>query len=93
MQMGVRSSNTKWHSPAPTVHSAEMHTTSMNQSSHSGAIPGGIAGEDRNLPGQRSAQFLTNDYGEQRHMAYDTPLAQPVYSGHGKVQVGKTSDL
>jgi hypothetical protein len=93
MQMGVRNSNSKWHSPAPTVHSAELSTIQMNQSAHTQSIAGGIAGEDRNLPGQRSAQFLTNDYGEQRHMAYDTPLSQPAYSGHGKVQVGKTSDL
>ena len=93
MAFGSVKPNSKWHSPSPTVHSAEMHTTAMAQSASTMAIPGGTQGEDRNLPGQRTAQFLTQDYGEQRHMAYDSPLAQPAYSGHGKVQVGKTSDL
>ena len=93
MQAGPHSSNSKWHSPAPTVHSAEVSTTSVDQAVHSQSIQTGIPGEDRNLPGQRSAQFLNNDYSSQRHMAYDSELAQPAYSGHGKVQVGKTSDL
>lgn len=93
MQAGVRGTNSKWHSPAPTVHSAEFSTTQMEQQAHSQMIAGGIQGEDRNLPGQRTAEFLTNDYGQQRHMAYDSELAQPAYSGHGKVQVGRTSDL
>ena len=93
MMAGVRNSNSKWHSPAPTVHSAEVSTTQMDEQANSQSIHTGTQGDTRNLPGQRSAQFLTNDYGEQRHMAYDSQLAQPAYSGHGKVQVGKTSDL
>lgn len=93
MMAGPRQSNSKWHSPSPTVHSAQMTTTGVEQSAHTSMIAGGIEGEDRNLPGQRSAQFISNDYSQQRHMAYDSQLAQPAYSGHGKVQVGRTSDL
>lgn len=93
MAFGSVKPNSKWHSPAPTVHAATMHSTAMEQGSSPMAISGGTPGEDRNLPGQHTAQFLTQDYGMQRHEAYDSPLAQPAYSGHGKVQVGKTSDL
>ena len=93
MQAGVRGTNSKWHSPSPTVHSAEVTNTQVDQAAHSQNIQTGIQGEDRNLPGQRSAQFISNDYSQQRHMAYDSQLAQPAYSGHGKVQVGKTSDI
>jgi hypothetical protein len=93
MQAGPRQSNSKWHSPSPTIHSAEVSTSQMDQQAHTQSIQTGIEGEDRNLPGQRSAQFLANDYGQQRHQAYDSQLAQPAYSGHGKVQVGRTSDL
>jgi hypothetical protein len=93
MSAGPTQSNSKWHSPAPTIHAAPITNTQMNISGGSKTIQTGIEGEDRNLPGQRSAQFLTQDYGMQRHEAYDSQFAQPAYSGHGKVQVGKTSDL
>ena len=93
MQAGPRTSNSKWHSPSPTVHSAEVSTTQMDQQAHSQSIHTGTEGDTKNLPGQRSSQFLSNDYGQQRHMAYDSQLAQPAYSGHGKVQVGKQSDI
>jgi hypothetical protein len=52
-----------------------------------------IDGELSDLPGQRSAQMVTTDYGMGKHEAYDSPLAQPAYSGHGKVKVGTTSAL
>lgn len=93
MFAGPRTSNSKWHSPSPTVHSADMSTSQLDQQASSQSIKMHTEGVSKNLPGQHTAQFLTNDYGMQRHEAYDSPLAQPAYSGHGKVQVGKTSDL
>lgn len=92
MQAAPRNSNSKWHSPMPS-HSADTSQSQVNQSAKSQSIQTGIPGEDRNLPGQRSAEYLTNSYGEERHMAMDSELAQPAYSGHGKVRVGSTSAL
>jgi hypothetical protein len=64
-----------------------MNTHSLAQTSTGGSISTGIAGEVRDLPGQRSFQQLTSDYGAGKHEAYDSPLAQPAYSEHGKVRV------
>ena len=82
----------KMHSPAPSK-SADMTSTGVNESVHSQAIRSGIAGELHDTPGSHSAQFVANDYGEQRHAAYESEFAQPAYSGHGKVRVGTTSAL
>lgn len=90
MIAGPHNSNPKWHSPAPTIHSAQIHTTAMQTSASSGRI---TAQGAHNLPGGHTAQFLAEDYGQERHMAYDSPFAQPAYSGHGKVQVGRGSAL
>ena len=92
MQAAATHHNSKWHSALPS-HNADTSQAQMDQQAHSTAIQTGIQGESRNLPGQRSAEFLTNEYSQQRHMAYDSQLAQPAYSGHGKVRVGQTSDL
>lgn len=67
--------------------SGSMNTHQMNFSTSGGTISSGIAGEVRDLPGQHAFQQLTGDYGAGKHEAYDSPLAQPAYSEHGKVRV------
>jgi len=86
MQAGPRGNNPKWHGGTSTI-SADMHTDAPNMSSTGGHITTGIPGEMHDLPGQKAYQQLTADYGAGRHEAYDSPLAQPAYSEHGKVRV------
>lgn len=93
MNAGPHGHNPKWHAPAPTRQQADVRQTQMDQTAHAQSIQTGTQGDMKNLPGQRSVQFLTNDYGVQRHESYESQLAQPAYSGHGKVRVGSTSDL
>lgn len=83
----------KQHS-APSVHNADL-TTSGTPSfgSHGMNINSRVEGEIADMPGQKSAQMVTADYGAGKHEAYDSPLAQPAYSGHGKVRVGTSSAL
>lgn len=82
----------KMHSNPP-ARNADMTTTGVNESVSSQAIRSGINGELNDIPGSRSAQFVSNDYSNGRHTAYDSEFAQPAYSGHGKVQVGTTGAL
>lgn len=84
----------KMHS-APPVHAAVSVPDSDGNHSMGNSYNVGtkIDGELSDLPGQRSAQLVTTDYGMGRHEAYDSPLAQPAYSGHGKVRVGTSSAL
>lgn len=93
MNAGPKSPNTKWHSAPVKGLSYTQHEVGANTSMSSISKAIGIPGETRDLPGQSSASFLTTDYGMGRHEAYDSELAQPAYSGHGKVRVGSTSDL
>ena len=86
MRAGPRNSNPKVHGPMGGLNATMSHD-SMNPSVSSGAIHTGIAGEMRDMPGQMAFQQLTSDYGAGRHEAYDSPLAQPAYSEHGKVRV------
>jgi hypothetical protein len=65
----------------------QMNMHSLAGTATSGNITSHIDGEARDLPGQRSFSQLTSDYGAGRHEAYDSPLAQPAYSEHGKVRV------
>jgi hypothetical protein len=84
----------KMHSMPP-MKSAQM--TPDSDGNHSGpnaySIGTRIDGELSDLPGQKSASMVTTDYSMGKHEAYDSPLAQPAYSGHGKVKVGTTSAL
>ena len=84
--------HSKQHS-MPAFHNAETvaHGANSSQSAHN--ISPRIDGELADLPGQHSASMVTTDYGLGKHEAYDSPLAQPAYSGHGKVKVGTTSAL
>lgn len=84
----------KMHSMPP-VHSA-VHVPDSDGNHSPGSsynVGAHIDGELADLPGQRSAQMVTTDYSMGKHEAYDSPLAQPAYSGHGKVKVGTTSAL
>lgn len=83
----------KMHS-APPAKSADMVTSGTPSfGSSSMSINARVEGELADLPGQKSAQMVTADYGAGKHEAYDSQLAQPAYSGHGKVRVGSTSAL
>lgn len=82
----------KMHSNPPS-HQADMSHDGVAQSVASHAIKSGVEGELHDMPGQHAAQMVTMDYSEGRHEAYDSPLAQPAYSGHGKVRTGSTSAL
>lgn len=82
----------KMHS-APAQRNAEISHSGVGESVHAQSIRASISGELGDTPGSHAAQFVANDYGEGRHAAYDSELAQPAYSGHGKVQVGTTSAL
>jgi hypothetical protein len=83
----------KMHS-APPVHHADMHSSAeADMSESSMPIKSRIEGELADMPGQKSASLSTADYGVGKHEAYDSQLAQPAYSGHGKVRVGTTSAL
>lgn len=93
MNAGPKASNSKWHGPAPKGLGYTQHEIGVSTQTSSISRSMGIPGETRDLPGQSSASFLTADYGAGRHEAYDSELAQPAYSGHGKVRVGSTSDL
>lgn len=82
----------KMHS-APANRNAEMIQHGVASQQHAMSVSTKIDGELSDLPGQKSATMVTTDYGQGKHEAYDSPLAQPAYSGHGKVQTGKTSAL
>lgn len=73
------------HVPSPGPKKGQMVSHGVNSSVSSGAVHTGIAGEMNDLPGQHGFQTLTSDYGAGRHEAYDSPLAQPAYTEHGKV--------
>lgn len=88
MNVGPKFANPKFHG-APTHLHAEMHTDQMQGAVRHEVAQTGIPGEMRDPAGQSPRDFLTQDYGEQRHLAYDSPLAQPAYSEHGKVGAGK----
>lgn len=90
MNAGPRGSNPKWHGGTSHI-PAQMHTDGIGESHSSGTIRTSIEGEMRDLPGQHAFSQLTQEYGSERHEAYDSPLAQPAYSEHGKVMVGKSS--
>ena len=92
MNVAMKQMHQKIHSPAPS-HEADMSTTGVAESTHSTAIRSGIEGETADLPGSHPAQFVSNDYSQGRHEAYDSEFVQPAYSGHGKVKVGTTSAL
>jgi hypothetical protein len=89
MNVAASKPNPKFHSPMPHKE-ADMtpHGVATQLSSHS--ISTGTPGD---LPGSHAAEFATSDYGQGKHMAYDSPLAQPAYDGSGKVKVGSTSVL
>lgn len=94
MNIAGKTGGSKWHSPMPAheasmVNPANLHRDSMS----AGSIHSAVDGEFNDLPGQHAVQNVSSEYGAGRHEAYDSPLAQPAYSGHGKVQVGKTSAL
>ena len=61
-------------------------STQLSAHSISTSTPG-------DLPGSMSGQMATSDYSQGKHLAYDSPLAQPAYDGAGKVKVGSTSVL
>lgn len=82
----------KFHGPVPQREATQVLDQKPGGTQNQ-FIKSSIDGEVNDMPGGHSAQFVTTDYGEQRHMAYDSPLAQPAYSGHGKVRVGSTSAL
>ena len=86
--------HSKMHS-APAVREAQSVSDSDGYHSAGGSlgITARVEGEPVDMPGSRSAQMITTDYGSGKHEAYDSPLAQPAYSGHGKVRVGTTSAL
>jgi hypothetical protein len=86
MNAGPHFNNPKNRGPQGGLNAAMSHDT-PNFGSSSGMIHTGIAGETRDLPGGHAFQQLTSEYGAGRHEAYDSPLAQPAYSEHGKVQV------
>lgn len=86
MNAGPRFNNPKNRGPKGGL-SAGVHSDGPNQSISNGSVRGSIEGEMRDLPGQHAFQQLTSEYGAGRHEAYDSPLAQPAYSEHGKVQV------
>ena len=65
---------------------AQMHPDAPNMSASSGSVHSSIDGEMRDMPGQMSYTQLTAEYGAGRHEAYDSPLAQPAYTEHGKVK-------
>lgn len=93
MNIAGKSGGSKWHSPSPS-HNAEFAADhAPTSSSSSGSLRHGIDGEPHDLPGSHSVQNVSTEYGAGRHEAYDSQLAQPAYSGHGKVQVGKSSAL
>lgn len=83
MRLGT-SSNPKNHGFSGGI-SAEMHTDAPNLSGSHGNVRSSIEGEPHDMPGQHAFQLLSSDYGEGRHTAYDSPLAQPAYNEHGKV--------
>ncbi len=89
MNVAAKAPNSKFHSNPP-VKTADMtmHGVDSQISSHSVTT-----GLPKDTPGQMSGQFVSNDYGQGRHLAYDSPLAQPAYDGSGKVKVGTTSVL
>ena len=89
MNAGPRGSNPKWHGGTSHI-PAVMHTDGVGVSTSSGSVHMGIAGEMRDLPGAHAFSQLTQEYGAERHEAYDSPLAQPAYSEHGKVRVGSS---
>lgn len=82
-------SNPKHFGATPTVHSPAMATDSLESRISSQTKSMGIPGEPHDPIGHSAQQFLTQDYGAQRHMAFDSPLAQPAYSESGKVGGGK----
>ena len=86
MFAGPHAKNSKFHGPTGGI-SAGVDTSGMTTQVHSGATRNSIEGESHDLPGSHAFQMLTSDYGEGRHTAYDSPLAQPAYSEHGKVRV------
>lgn len=84
----------KMHS-MPAMRNAELRPDSDGNHSSGSSYNIGtkIDGELSDLPGQKSASMVTTDYSMGKHEAYDSPLAQPAYSGHGKVKVGSSSAL
>jgi hypothetical protein len=84
----------KMHSQPAVRNAVSVPDSDGNHSSPNAySIGTRVDGELADLPGQKSAQMVTTDYGLGKHTAYDSPLAQPAYSGHGKVKVGTTSAL
>lgn len=92
MNIAAKSGASKWHSPMPSKN-AETVNHGVSSSAMSHGISSSIDGEPYDTPGSHAAQMVSQEYGMGRHEAYDSPLAQPAYSGHGKVEVGKTSAL
>ena len=83
----------KMHSSPPVRIAQHVSDSDGNHSMGSMAIQARLEGEPNDIPGGKSASMITTDYGMGKHEAYDSPLAQPAYSGHGKVQTGTTSAL
>lgn len=92
MNVAGKSGASKWHSPMPNK-TAEMTTGGVGVGTSSGSVRASIEGEPHDTPGSHAYQMVSQDYSGGRHEAYDSPLAQPAYSGHGKVEVGKSSAL
>jgi len=92
MNIAAQKPNSKWHSPAP-YRNADQNFTGVTEAHSTIQAAGRLDGEPHDLPGSHSAQFVSQDYSEQRHQAYDSQFAQPAYSGHGKVKTGSTSAL
>ena len=84
MLAGPRFKNSKNHGPTGGLN-ATMGVDSPSTSHSSGNIRTSVQGEMRDMPGQMAFSQLTTEYGAGRHTAYDSPLAQPAYSEHGKV--------
>lgn len=92
MELAGKTGGSKWHSPMP-HRSADMTPHGVGVGESSGNVRSSIEGELNDTPGNHAYTMVSQDYSAGRHEAYDSQLAQPAYSGHGKVEVGKTSAL
>lgn len=88
MHMGPVSRNPKHFGAVATGLNATSHSYDLENHLSSQTRSMGIPGEPRDPIGHSPSQMLTQDYSNQKHMAYDSPLAQPAYSEHGKVGGG-----
>jgi hypothetical protein len=92
MNVAAKNPNPKWHSAAPHL-GGEMSEDSPTVAHTAGNIRSSVDGEMHDTPGSHAYTNVSQEYSAQRHEAYDSQFAQPAYSGHGKVEVGKTSAL